>query len=86
MSTKLDAVQVIQASAGSGKTTALTNRYIELLLAGESPNRILATTFTRKAAGEISSKIFQRLTRAALSQQELKNLSEIFEQARLQRS
>ena len=44
---------LIRASAGSGKTYALTTRHLRLLRAGASPQTILATTFTRKAAGEI---------------------------------
>ena len=44
---------VIMASAGSGKTHRLTDRYLTLLANGVDPGRILATTFTRLAAGEI---------------------------------
>ena len=44
---------LIRASAGSGKTHQLTNRFIGLLIAGEEPSGILAVTFTRLAAGEI---------------------------------
>jgi ATP-dependent exoDNAse (exonuclease V) beta subunit len=57
----------IRASAGSGKTFQLTGRYLRLLLAGERPERILATTFTRKAAGEILGRVLVRLGRAATS-------------------
>ena len=39
----------VNASAGSGKTTVLTNRVIRLLLAGVRPERILCLTFTRAA-------------------------------------
>jgi ATP-dependent exoDNAse (exonuclease V) beta subunit len=56
---------LVQASAGSGKTFALTNRYLRLVAAGVSGDSILATTFTRKAAGEILDRIMQRLTAAA---------------------
>jgi ATP-dependent exoDNAse (exonuclease V) beta subunit len=56
----------IRASAGSGKTFQLTNRYIALILEGESPDRILATTFTRKAAGEILSRVLTRLAESVL--------------------
>ena len=48
----------LEASAGSGKTFALSVRYIALLLRGNHPNKILALTFTNKAASEM----FQRIT------------------------
>ncbi|MGC9452844.1 MAG: UvrD-helicase domain-containing protein [Oceanipulchritudo sp.] len=57
--------ETIRASAGSGKTYQLVNRYIRLLALGVEPARIIALTFTRKAAGEFLQKIFIRLTRAA---------------------
>ncbi len=57
-----------QASAGTGKTFTLTNRYLSLLIHGERPERILATTFTRKAAAEIKQRIIERLSKAALSE------------------
>lgn len=53
---------MIRASAGSGKTYALTQRVLDLLAAGAEPERIVALTFTRKAAGEFFDDI---LTRAA---------------------
>jgi ATP-dependent helicase/nuclease subunit A len=57
--------RVILASAGTGKTFQLTNRYIALLARGVEPSAILATTFTRKAAGEILGRILVRLAKAA---------------------
>ena len=48
------------ASAGSGKTTRLCQRYIRLLADGDlkaTPDRICALTFTRKAAGEIFDRV-----------------------------
>ena len=57
---------MIMASAGSGKTYALTNRFVELLARGAAPERIVALTFTRKAAGEFFDEILQKLARAAL--------------------
>jgi len=57
---------VILASAGTGKTFALSGHYLKLLLAGCGPERILATTFTRKAAGEILDRVLLRLAQAAL--------------------
>src|SRR5687767_8097419 len=56
---------MILASAGSGKTYALTNRFVELLARGASPDRIVALTFTRKAAGEFFDEILNKLARAA---------------------
>jgi ATP-dependent exoDNAse (exonuclease V) beta subunit len=56
---------MIRASAGSGKTHQLTNRYLSLLAAGAAPDTILATTFTRKAAGEIVDRVLERLAMAA---------------------
>ena len=57
--------EMILASAGSGKTYALTNRFIELLAHGAPPDRIVALTFTRKAAGEFFDKILEKLAHAA---------------------
>jgi ATP-dependent exoDNAse (exonuclease V) beta subunit len=56
---------MILASAGSGKTYQLTNRYVQLLAGGASPGRIAALTFTRKAAGEFFDEILGKLARAA---------------------
>ncbi len=56
---------MILASAGSGKTYALTNRYIALLAGGAAPERIVALTFTRKAAGEFFDEILKKLADAA---------------------
>ncbi|MGH7944944.1 MAG: UvrD-helicase domain-containing protein, partial [Opitutaceae bacterium] len=59
---------MILASAGSGKTYALTNRFVELLARGALPDRIVALTFTRKAAGEFFDQILNKLARAATNQ------------------
>lgn len=57
---------MIRASAGSGKTHELTSRYAALLARGVPPERIVALTFTRKAAGEFFDRILQRLADAAV--------------------
>ena len=57
--------EIIEASAGSGKTYRLTNRYISLLQLGVEPERIIALTFTRKAAGEFFDAILEKLARSA---------------------
>ncbi len=59
--------KIIRASAGTGKTFALSNRYLVLLASGVDCQTILATTFTKKGAGEILDRIVQRLSAAALS-------------------
>lgn len=71
--------EVILASAGTGKTFQLSNRYLKLLALGQDPRHILATTFTRKAAGEILERIILRLTAAALSESDAEKLSEFIE-------
>ena len=57
--------EFIQASAGTGKTYQLTNRYLRLLFLTHEPEKIIALTFTRKAAGEFFEKIFRRLAEGA---------------------
>ncbi len=64
MSTVIGHVMIL-ASAGSGKTYALTNRFVRLLALGAKPERIVALTFTRKAAGEFFDEILNKLARAA---------------------
>src|SRR5262245_42076394 len=57
---------LIDAGAGTGKTTTLVDRLIELVAPGSdapalSIGRIAALTFTRKAAGELRLKVRERL-------------------------
>ena len=65
---------IIRASAGTGKTFRLSNRYLELIVAGASPDSILATTFTKKAAGEILDRILSRLAEGAISDEKAAEL------------
>jgi ATP-dependent helicase/nuclease subunit A len=65
----------IAASAGSGKTFQLTNRYLQLIANGEKPSTIFASTFTRLAAGQIRDKILCRLAEAALDDKKRSELS-----------
>ena len=51
----------LEASAGTGKTRVLVDRYIHLIEGGASPRHVLAITFTRKAAGEMRSRIIEEL-------------------------
>ena len=66
---------VIRASAGTGKTHQLTSRMLRLLLSDVAPEQILATTFTRKAAGEILDRVMRRLALAATDDAEAASLA-----------
>lgn len=57
-------MRILKASAGSGKTYALSKTYIKLLLDSEDPyayRHILAVTFTNKATAEMKSRILRDL-------------------------
>lgn len=68
--------RAIRASAGTGKTYALAVHYLALLAEGSRPSQIIATTFTRKAAGEILTRILARLAEAAASDVALQRLND----------
>ena len=61
----MDLRELIKASAGSGKTYQLTDRFIYLMLLGSDPTSIVALTFSRKAAGEFFDAILRKLAEAA---------------------
>jgi ATP-dependent helicase/nuclease subunit A len=52
---------IISSPAGSGKTEKLARRYVNLLLDGSEIERILAITFTEKAAAEMKERILRIL-------------------------
>ena len=52
---------LIVANPGTGKTTALANRVVELLNAGVPEKDILCITFTTKAAQEMRDKVNTRI-------------------------
>ena len=60
--------QMILASAGTGKTYNLASRALRLLFTDQELDSILATTFTRKAAGEILHRILSWLADAVESE------------------
>ncbi|MTI17801.1 double-strand break repair helicase AddA [Rhodobacteraceae bacterium RKSG542] len=51
----------VSANAGSGKTFVLARRVIRLLLAGTDASRILCLTFTKAAAAEMATRVFDIL-------------------------
>src|SRR3954470_14383775 len=56
--TSLDESLIVEAAAGTGKTTELVSRIVNTLKTGKTTvDRIVAVTFTRKAAGELRLRL-----------------------------
>ena len=61
----LDESLFVEAAAGTGKTTVLVSRIVNVLAAGAARvDQVLAVTFTEKAAGELKLRLRQELERA----------------------
>ncbi|PYR75172.1 MAG: hypothetical protein DMF86_16040 [Acidobacteria bacterium] len=64
IATHLDETLVVEAAAGTGKTTELVNRILRILATGRaSVGQLVAVTFTEKAAGELKLRLREALER-----------------------
>src|SRR5215467_14371043 len=64
----LDQSWVVEASAGTGKTTALVNRIVDVVAAGTPVEKIVAVTFTHAAAGNMKLRVRHELERRRASE------------------
>src|SRR5207248_2845902 len=65
ISGSLEESLIVEAAAGTGKTTELVNRVVAVLKKGlTTVEHVVAVTFTRKAAGELKLRLRQELDRA----------------------
>jgi ATP-dependent helicase/nuclease subunit A len=60
----LDESLIVEASAGTGKTTQLIRRIVRVLATGTPVQKIVAVTFTHKAAGELKIRLREELDKA----------------------
>src|SRR5687767_10469449 len=66
IATDLDSTFVVEAAAGTGKTTELVRRIVRVLATGKAGvGELVAVTFTEKAAGELKLRLRQELERRA---------------------
>ncbi|WP_170020497.1 RecB-like helicase [Campylobacter sp. RM16190] len=72
----------LEASAGSGKTFALSVRFIALILNGANINEIVALTFTRKAANEMKERVVETFLNLKEKPSELEEISKILNQSK----
>ena len=64
IATALDDTLIVEAAAGTGKTTELVGRIVRIIAEGRAEvGQIVAVTFTEKAAGELKLRLRERLDR-----------------------
>ncbi|MEM1418032.1 MAG: UvrD-helicase domain-containing protein, partial [Myxococcota bacterium] len=62
----LGATFLVEAAAGTGKTTALVERLVACVAGGDALRRMVVVTFTHKAAGELKLRVSEALEEARL--------------------
>jgi ATP-dependent exoDNAse (exonuclease V) beta subunit len=59
----LDHTLIVEAAAGTGKTTELVKRIVAVVAAGTTLEKIVAVTFTERAAGELKLRVREQIER-----------------------
>jgi ATP-dependent helicase/nuclease subunit A len=68
---RLDKTLVVEAAAGTGKTTELIERIISVIAAGKTTiDRVVGVTFTEKAAGELKLRLRSELEKSRAAEQD----------------
>jgi ATP-dependent helicase/nuclease subunit A len=87
--TDLEATMLVEAAAGTGKTTELVRRIVAVVASGRTTlDRIAAVTYTEKAAGELKLRIHEQIERrrsesAGVERERLDGALEKLEEARI---